>query len=124
MKQLTQYEFEERMDAIQRARRIFIESGLTKNITHAFEIYQEVFAERERELFLSSVLNGNRAQTVMDRYIRPKCPDCQSDMMFRLVPENKEGVKTQLVCSGCPLVLDSEKDLTEWMRALKVKDGV
>ena len=123
MKKLTQEEFEDRIRAIQRARKIFIESDLTRNITTAFELYQEIFAEREREIFLSTQVYGNKPLTIMDRYERPKCPDCNSDMMFRQVPENKEGIKTQLVCSseGCQTVLNSEEDLNWWMKNLKRK---
>ena len=123
MKKLIIEEFEDRVKAIQRARKIFIESDLTRNITTAFELYQEIFAEREREIFLSTQVYGNRPLTSMDKYERPKCPDCNSDMMFRQVPENKEGIKTQLVCSseGCQTVLNSEEDLNWWVKNLKRK---
>ena len=124
MKKLTQEEFEDRIRAIQRARKIFIDSDLTKNITEAFELYQEIFAEREREVFLSTQVYGNKPLTIMDRYERPKCPDCDSDMMFRQVPENKEGIKTQLVCSseGCQTVLNSEEDLNWWVQNLRKRE--
>ena len=123
MKKLTIEEFEDRMRAIQRAKGIFVDSDLTRNITTAFELYQEIFAEREREIFLSTQVYGNRPLTIMDKYERPKCPDCNSDMMFRQVPENEEGIKTQLVCSNqeCQTVLSSEEDLSWWMENLKRK---
>ena len=123
MKKLTVEEFEDRMRAIQRAKGIFVDSDLTRNITTAFELYQEIFAEREREIFLSTQVYGNRPLTIMDKYERPKCPDCNSDMMFRQVPENEEGIKTQLVCSNqeCQTVLSSEEDLSWWMENLKRK---
>lgn len=59
----------------------------------------------------------------MDKYERPKCPECESDMMFRNIPENPMGVKVQLVCSKCDLVLSDSNDLDWWMKNLKVKDG-
>jgi len=121
MNKLTEEEFNDRMQAIQRARRIFIESGLTNSITLAFQIYQEVFAEQERQVFLDSMVNGNRTRTRFDSFIRPKCPECSSDMMLRSVPENQEGVKTQCVCSKCDVVLDSEYTLMEWMNILGSK---
>ena len=119
MKELTQSEFEDRMGALARAGRIFPD---VLNITERFKLYQEVFAEREREIFVTTQKYGNRPRTEMDRYERIPCIDCGKEMMFRVVPENKEGVKTQLVCSGCDLVLDSEKTLDEWIKELKVKD--
>ena len=124
MNKLTEEEFRDRMEAIQRSKEIFIDSGITNNISVAFELYQKVFADRERQLFISANVEGNRNRTVMDNYDRPKCPDCSSDMMFRVVPENGEGVKSQLVCSKCELVLDSEKSLTEWMSILRKVENV
>ena len=126
MKEMTEEEFADRAMALQRARRIFIESGLTNNITKAFEAYQVIFAEREREIFLNSQDHGRRPKTVMDRYERPACPDCGSNMLFRVLPENPEGIKTQLVCESrkCKTILNSENDIKWWMTILRRKtDG-
>jgi hypothetical protein len=119
MKKLTREEFDDRMNAIQRARGIFIASGLTKNLTIAFELYQEIFADRERQLTLNSSIETGEHRNIMDNYERIKCPDCQEDMRFRVLPKNDEGIHTQLVCSKCDLVLDSEKTLQDWMNTLK-----
>jgi hypothetical protein len=123
MKNLTEEEFKDRTMAILRARKIFIKSGITDNITLAFELYQKVCAEREREIFLSPRYGG-KIPTIMDKYSRPKCPDCNMDMMFRVIPQNEEGIKTQLVCSSdiCDTVLNSENDLGWWMQKLRKKD--
>lgn len=120
MRELTYEQYQDRLKAINRAMAIF--SELTNNdITKSFQLYQAIFAEREREIFLDTMALGNRPITVMDRYIRPQCPDCNGDMMFRQVPENAEGVKTQLVCQPCGIVLDSELTLDEWQKELKIK---
>ena len=121
MKELTFEEFEDRSMAIQRATRIFVESGLTNNISVAFKIYQEVFAERERELFITSLQSGVNRGTVMDRYERPLCPECGSGLLFRILTDNEEGIKTQLVCPDpkCDTVLSSDKDIGWWMASLK-----
>jgi hypothetical protein len=120
MKELTEEEFTDRMMALQRAKQIFIETNLTANITSAFQVYQNIFAERERQIFISTTF-GNRPRTLMDKYERPKCPECEADMMFRLVPENPEGIKVQLVCTKCDTVLNDTNDLTWWQTKLKVK---
>lgn len=112
MKELTQEEFMDRIMALERAGRIFPD---IINITERFKLYQEVFAEREREIFIS-----NGPKTVMDRYERPKC-ECGADMKFRQVPENPEGIKTQLVCTECDIVLNDKNDLNWWMLNLKKK---
>jgi hypothetical protein len=124
MNKLTREEFEDRIGAIQRASRIFIESGLTNNITTAFRIYQEVLSDREREIELSTQAQGNRPRTHMDDYERPECPDCGADMLFRGVPKNANKIQTQLVCSNpeCDLVLNSEKSIPEWEMELRKKD--
>ena len=121
MKELTEQELIDRLLAIQRAEKIFIESGLTKNMTTAFKAYQAIFAEREREIFLTP--SQSKPRSVMDKYERPKCPDCGYEMMFRVAMENDEGIKTQLVCSKkeCDTVLNSENDLQWWMDNLKKK---
>lgn len=125
MKRLTADEFQERIEALSRARKIFC--PLTNNnITLAFEAYQEVLADQERDLFLSTQIEGRRPRTMMDLYDRPQCPDCGSNMLFRPLPENPEGIKTQLVCESkkCKTILNSENDIRWWMTILRRKtDG-
>ena len=128
MKEISKDNFSEelnRTDAVLRARNIFIKSGITNNVSVAFELYQSIFAEQERKIFLSTVVAGNRNKTIMDRYERPKCPECGADMMFRKVSDNPDGTKVQLVCQkpDCDTVLNSENDLDWWMKELKKKDG-
>ena len=120
MKELTEEEFNDRMGALTRAGRIFPD---VLNISDRFAIYQEVFAEREREIFLSTQVYGNKPRTPMDRYERPLC-ECGSEMAFRMVPLNDEGIKVQLVCTNekCDIVLNSDNDIQWWMANLKVKD--
>lgn len=122
MKSLTMQEFTERMDAIQRAERIFIESGLTNNITVAFRIYQEIFAERERQLFISEQYGDFRPGGRLARYERIPCPDCDSNMYISLIEKDQEGNTTKLTCSKCGTVLLSDKSLDEWMEALKRRE--
>ena len=123
MNELTEEEFRERALTLHHARKIFIESGLTNNITRAFEAYQEILAKYKQDIFVSTMVYGNEKKTFMDFYERPSCPTCGSSMKFRLVPENTERIVTQLVCSnsGCDIVLNSEKDLNWWMQNLKKK---
>lgn len=120
MKVLTQEEFSDRTQAIQRALKIF--GHMTDNdITRAFTAYQLVLAETPRRIMLNTQVHGNRAPTFLDNFERPKCPDCGADMMIRRVPENDEGVKTQFVCSNkeCDLVLDSPLSYSEIVSQLK-----
>ena len=75
MKQISFEEFEDRIEAIMRVRKIFV-SYITKNITTAFELYQEVLVEQERKRFLTTVTGGRVSMTWLDQYERPRCPKC------------------------------------------------
>ena len=98
-----------------------METGLTNNITHAFEVYQAVLAEQERDIFIETMVSGNRPPTQFDKYERPKCPECGADLLFRPVSDNPEGIKVQLVCTNqeCDLVLNSEISIEEWEKELR-----
>jgi len=124
MKQLTEEEFRDRMEAIQRARKIFIQSNLTDNITVAFELYQEVFAETERQLVIKKLQTPTgMGLSPLDDYERPKCPICEKEMSLRTLPENEEGFKTQWVCptETCDN-FNSENDVEWWLSNLKKKE--
>lgn len=128
MKKLTQEEFQERTQVVARARKIFIESGLTKNITDAFILYQEVLAEREREIFIKST-TGGRLPAALDAYERPKCPECGADMGLRIIKqpqgrENVKGYKTCWECFKCGHEDYSHKTVEDWMKELKRKPEV
>jgi hypothetical protein len=124
MNKLNGEEFKDRIGAELRARRIFIDSGITRNISVAFGIYQNVLAERKRELVLKVGKHGDRPRTWFDQYERPRCPECGAELRFRPVPQNKEGVQMQLVCSSpsCDLVLDVNKTLAEFEKELVKKN--
>jgi hypothetical protein len=119
MKKMNHEDFQKRVNEVNKAFRIF--SPLTNNMTEAFRLYLEVLAEEQYDLFISTEVYGNRPMTPIDDYERPLCPDCQSPMRFRPVPQNDEGVNTQLVCENCDLVLDSEKTIQEWYQMLEKK---
>ena len=60
--------FIEDTTAILNARRIFIDSNVTRNITIAYELYQEVLAEKDDNEMLAPEI---------------KCPECGSKNMVR-----------------------------------------
>jgi hypothetical protein len=122
MRELTQPEFQDRLLAIQRAMHIFGE--LTSNhMTKAFTAYQEIFAEREREIFMTQASGGDPRQTMQQvrRYEIVPCPECTREMFYRPLEDNPEGFKLQWVCSNpdCDTVLNSENDITWWMNKLR-----
>jgi hypothetical protein len=122
MNRMSEQEFRDRVEAVARARRIFINSGVVgKNLTHAFILYQELLAEQDRDLWISTVQAGNRLPAMFDGYDRPKCPDCGSDLMFLPLKDNPEGHKVMLRCESgpCDTVLYSDMSIEEWEKELR-----
>ena len=127
MKRLTQEEFTahlEREAAVMRSRGIFIASGITNNISVAFELYQSILAETERPLAISMSYEKT-SLSVFDTLPRVPCPVCDAPMYIRTVPPNDEGIITQLVCSSelCQEVLDTEQTVEQWVEILKEEDA-
>lgn len=127
MKKLTKEEFFDRVEAVVRAKEIFI-PHLTKNISIAFELYQEVLAERERKLQLAE--ERQKYYSVLSEYKRPECPKCGTPLFLRLIgepkgPKNVHGYRTCWICTDgpkdCVYEKYSGKTLREWMRELEKK---
>lgn len=122
MKKLNYAEFQKRISEVNKAAKIF--APLTNNISEAFKIYQEVLAEEQLEVFVSTAVMGNRAITPMDDFERPRCPECDLDLRLKVFPVDADGVKwnTAWVCVQCQAEFYSEKTVEEWMQELKRKD--
>jgi len=126
MKKLTTGEFHDRAQAIIRARRIFI-PHLTKNISIAFEIYQEMLAETERKLRLDE----ERAKDygILSEKQRPICPKCGKELFLRLIgtPQgagNIHGYRSAWVCSEGDCIYEdfSKNTLQDWLEQLPQKE--
>lgn len=125
MKRISFDEFKDRTEAIAKARKIFT-PHFTKNITIAFELYQEVLAEQERKRFLTTVTGGKAPMTWLDQYERPRCPSCGEELYLRIIGEskgttNQRGWKTCWECLGpnCTHEEYSKKSVNEWVKRLK-----
>lgn len=127
MERISFGEFTDRVEAIARARKIFI-PHITKNISIAFELYQEVLAEQNRVRFLTTVTGGKVPKTWLDQYERPKCPECGNDLYLQVInvpegPSNVYGYKTCWVCIRgiCLYEEFSTKTVNDWVSELKKK---
>jgi hypothetical protein len=122
MEPMTYEEFADRAMDLQRARSIFIDSGLTQNISTAFEAYKEILIEEElREevrLFISTMEGADNSP--FDKLIRPKCEECGSDLKLKEGAVGPEGkfYQTAWVCV-CELEYYSDKTAVEWYLELK-----
>jgi hypothetical protein len=116
MKEMAFEEFRDRLLEFQKARKIFVTSGLTNNITHAFEAYQEILAREKKKIYLNTKDHGKKVSSIFDGLDRPECVECQAQLYFRAVPKNKKGILAQLVCtnSDCQRVYNSKIDLETW----------
>ena len=103
--------------------RIFIPS-ITNNITEAFKFYQDILAEEKMEIFISTAAGGNRPQTPLDDFIRPKCEECGIDMMLKMKVGDIDGKvwETAWHCNNCLTDVYSDKTIHEWMKELEVAD--
>lgn len=121
MKKLTLEEWQKRMGEISKARRIFIESGLTNNITRAFEIYQEILAEEQMSIFVTNAVVGKYPPSVLDQYERPTCEEDGTELRLKLDALDPQGKRwpTAWFCPTCGLEQYSEKSITDWMEELK-----
>ena len=121
MQKLNFEEFNKRVSEVNKAARIF--APLTNNISEAFEIYQKVLAEEEMAVFISTAV-GNRPVTLMDSFIRPKCPECDTDLMLRIDVEdiNKKKWNTSWTCTKCITDYYSDKTVKDWMDELRRSD--
>jgi len=119
MKKLNYAEFQKRISEVNKAAKIF--APLTNNISEAFKIYQEVLAEEQLEVFVSTAVMGKQAMTPMDDFERPKCPECDLDLRLKVSPVDAEGVKwnTAWVCVQCQAEYYSDKTVGEWMQELR-----
>ena len=125
MRVLSYNEFYKRTTEVQKAKKIFGE--LTeKNVSKAFEAYQEILADEAADVFISTAFGGRRAKTWVDKFGRPKCEACGADMRLfpRKINESPEVMvggnwKSLWVCPECDNELWSEWEWFEWMEALR-----
>jgi transposase-like protein len=122
MKKIDFTEFQNRINEVNKAYRIF--SPLTNNMTEAFRLYQEVLAEEKMEVFISTATSGNKPLSPLDDFERPKCPECQTDLRLRVgaKDENEKAWNTAWFCEKCQAEFYSDKTVQEWMNELQRRD--
>jgi hypothetical protein len=107
MKILNLEEFQNRINEVAKSRKIFIESGLTKNISHAFQLYQEVLKDNEMEVFISGKEHPFNK-------LRPKCK-CGLEMRLNPMPRKINGTvyPSTWICK-CGLNEFTTKTAEQW----------
>jgi len=116
MKHLDTQTFSDRLAAVARARRIFI-PHITTSITLAFDIYQEILAEHERQLRLTTLSHGHQPPSVLDQLGRLNCFRCETPMALRILSNGK--YHSQWECPRCGNKRRSKKTLNQWLEYLQ-----
>lgn len=126
MKKMTKEEFLDRVTTVAWARKIFI-PHVTRNVSIAFELYQEVLAEKERIIKLSKV--RTRDFGPLGTKQRPLCPKCGNELFLRIIdtPQGKQNVFGWRTCWVCEMAECyhedfSTKTLEDWLEELKPKE--
>lgn len=116
---------EERSKIIVLARKYFIETGITKNITEALRLYLEAHEPDSDSVPLRITQSGSgRPKTILDDYVRPKCPEDGADLYLQ---EKCSGMGkgdriTIWICRKCGYKDYSEKTQGDWLAELPKKE--
>ena len=112
-------DFHKRLLATTKARRIFM-PHITKNISTAFAIYQELLADEKMAVFISTAVGGSRPLTPLDDLVRPRCDECGSELRLKINAVDESGAihPSAWVCENCGLVNYSDKTVKEWLEVL------
>ena len=115
MKRLTYDEFQSRVSDAIKAREIFIRSGITNNISVAFELYQALLAEEKKQTFIS------RMDNPISDAERPECSECGEPLKLDPNPKVIEGeaYPTTWICTKCGVEYYTKKTVEEWIEELK-----
>lgn len=121
MKKISYDEFSKRVNAVNKAARIF--KPLTDNVSEAFNIYQQVLAEEEElmAVMVSTKEFGSEPVRPLDDFERPQCPECSSWLYLKngAIDDNGKRWATAWSCQKCKAEFYSEKTTSEWMSELK-----
>ena len=119
MKTLNKEEFSDRMQAVIRARKIFI-PHITKSINVAFDIYQQVLADRERKLTLAQ--ERKEEYNLTNRINPVTCPNCKTPMRLRAVAKHETFKSCWYCITNCNYEQYSPKTLADWVNEMGLKD--
>ena len=116
MKDLSFKDFQNRLQEVAKARKIFI-PYVTNNITVAFQLYQDILAEEQMQVMISKI------NTPFGNIERPRCDECDSDMQLDTRPRTIGDIvyPTTWICSKCKIEEYTGKTAEEWYEELKIE---
>jgi len=115
-------ELDRRRAAIAEARRLYIATGKTRNISEAMRLYIRAHpSECEGVRAFISTREKDRPKTIVDDYERPKCRKCGGKMFLKLGCAACKGPvnKNYWICKECGFKHYTKKSLPEILAGLK-----
>lgn len=95
-------EDQKRRTIIATARKEFITTGITNNISGAVRLYFEAHPDICKDVKMTiSTREEDRPKTILDEYERPKCRKCGSPLFWKGACTACKGKKNQWVCKKC-----------------------
>jgi len=118
-------EMEKRRLVISLARKEFVKTGQTNNISEAFTLY--IVKHPEECAGIPAIITAreaDRPKTILDEYERPKCRKCGADMFFKIGCSKCKGPvkKNQWICKKCGFKWFTKKTLEEIIKGLEPKE--
>ena len=120
-----QTENDKRREIIHEARKHFIETGKTLNISEAMRLYWQEHPEECAGIPATITTREiDRPQTILDDYERPKCRKCGADMFWKGTCTTCKGPvkKNQWICKVCGFKRITKDTLEKAISKLKRKE--
>jgi len=112
----------QRSEVIQKARKKYIGSGITNNITEALRMYLEKDATEEEQipLFISAPVEYAIKREL--KLVRPVCDECEGELFMQIEIvslTSGEHFPTAWICKTCNKIEYSNKTPEQWLEILK-----
>jgi len=111
---------EKREEIIAQAKKLYIKTGITRNITEALDLYlkNDASADEQISLYITSPEIHRIAATLAQ--IRPTCDECDSELFLQVHARDPNGKMhaTAWACKSCGLVEYSDLTPAEWLEEL------
>jgi len=115
---------DDRDTVIERARIVYMDSGVTNNITEALRLYLRDVAGPDEQvpLFISSPEQHQMREVL--KFGRPECDFCKAEMFFRICAVDQHGTThaTAWVCKNCGYEFYSDMTPKQWLKVLRGAD--
>ena len=111
----------DRDEIIAHARMLYIDTGVTRNITEALRMFLEQVADPDEmiEIFITSP-EQHQIREVL-KFGRPECDFCDTEMHLKICATDMHGVthQTSWLCKNCGYEFYSDLTPRQWLEELR-----